>query len=266
MININNAMNDYIYMFPSLMERKKSSHYTIQSNKTYSVHASRITDAQKKAYKSGMQKYGISQSLLEADSLQKKIDIKNKQSYKNVVLDIGFGNGKTLFDTSRNFLDTLFIGIEVYVSGIGSLLKNMLIYNSENILIYHDNAIKVLYNEVENESIHTIHVFFPDPWHKTKHNKRRMINKQFLLFVYQLLIPKSGIFWFISDNPEYVQEVSNVVHGINKLYSETHDIMWNILDYNTNKHKLCVSKEQTKFEQRAIRFGNPVQSLILQRC
>ncbi len=260
-----NIPENYSYVYPALSERKESSHYAIQSNKTYAVRASRTTDAQKKAYNRGMQDYGMSSPFLNADSLQKKISMRKKQSYTTCVLDIGFGNGSTLYNASTAFLDTLFIGIEVYAAGIGALLKEVLTHTVENILIYHDDAIKVLYNEVENESIDAIHVFFPDPWHKTKHNKRRMVNKQFMLLVYQLLLPRNGIFWFISDNPEYVQEVRTIAHAINTAYAQTHGIQWTMLDYDANKERLYSGEKQTKFEQRAHRLGNPVQSLVLQR-
>ena len=103
-----------------------------------------------------------------------------------LVLDIGFGNGDALAEQALAFPDHGFIGIEVHTPGVGHLLQLCQKRGIENIRIVENDIIDVLQTQLVNESLQRVQIFFPDPWHKKRHHKRRLIQASFL----DQLIPK----------------------------------------------------------------------------
>ncbi len=253
------------YIYPSLLERKKQSHVILQTNRTYALRSSRITDSQKKHYEQGMHQYGISNDVLGSSavspstSLHSKIQKKTEKKFQSLIIDIGFGYGTSLLDYAERKKDSLFIGIEVYQAGIGALYKEGSKRDLDDILVYHEDALKVLFYEVEDESIEGFHVFFPDPWHKKKHNKRRLLTKEVLLLMYQLLVPKKGYLYFLSDNEDYRNELYANIVAINAMHQEK------LIFWKEREPRSLALRQKTKFELRGLELNNDIHSLVVQR-
>lgn len=260
------------YIYPTLKQRKSQSWLHVQPNKTYVMRGGRASSDRR--YSEGMSKYGISDNVFfKADatgsskaeatpaSLHEKIKSKTTRSFDSLALDIGFGNGTVLLSQAEQCPDVLYVGIEVYRTGLCALLRSLSSRAVENVLLYHDDAVKVLFTEVEDESIDAMHFFFPDPWHKRKHHKRRLLCKEFLLLAYQLLVPEKGEIWILTDHADYMREIKQNVLEINRMHSLSHGICWNSIDDVNNER----GHIRSKFELRGLRLGNSIHSLTLRR-
>ena len=163
------------------------------------------------------------------------------------ILDIGFGDGKLLVSTAKKFPDINFIGIEVYDSGIGNILKQISEEKLENIKVSNTDAIIFLESYVENNCLHGITLFFPDPWPKKKHFKRRIINEYFLELISEKII-KNG---FVTIATDWCNYSENIIE---------------IFDKNSNFEKingiyLFKNRCLTKFEKRGILLGHRISEL-----
>jgi len=163
------------------------------------------------------------------------------------ILDIGFGDGKLLVSTAKKFPEINFIGIEVYDSGIGNILKQISEEKLENIKVSNTDAIIFLESYVESNCLHGITLFFPDPWPKKKHFKRRIINEYFLELISEKII-KNG---FVTIATDWCNYSENIIE---------------IFDKNRNFEKinsiyLFKNRCLTKFEKRGISLGHRISEL-----
>ena len=163
------------------------------------------------------------------------------------ILDIGFGDGKLLVSTAKKFPEINFIGIEVYDSGIGNILKQISEEKLENIKVSNTDAIIFLESYVESNCLHGITLFFPDPWPKKKHFKRRIINEYFLELISEKII-KNG---FVTIATDWCDYSDNIIE---------------IFDKNSNFEKingiyLFKNRCLTKFEKRGISLGHRISEL-----
>ena len=173
-----------------------------------------------------------------------------KELFKNnnkCILDIGFGDGKLLVDTAKKFPEINFIGLEVYDSGIGNILKQISEKKLENIKVSSADAIIFLEKFVESNCLYGITLFFPDPWPKKKHFKRRIINKYFVELISEKII-KSGFVTIATDWCNYSENIIKVFDKNNN-FEKTNDIY------------LFRNRCLTKFEKRGILRGHRISEL-----
>ncbi|AEO08883.1 tRNA (m7G46) methyltransferase [Buchnera aphidicola str. Ak (Acyrthosiphon kondoi)] len=171
-----------------------------------------------------------------------------------VILEIGFGSGESLVKTAINFPDKDFIGIEVYKSGIGSCLYSAYTYKVQNLkVIYHD-AIEVIHKMISDHTLSTIQIFFPDPWDKKRHNKRRLLNNNFLKIISKKLII-NGTLHIATDSESYAFYILDEIQDI-KNYKN--------LSKKNNFIKRPTSRMITKFEKRGRLRGNNIFDLMFQ--
>ena len=201
----------------------------------------RLTNAQKKILNS---KNNNNNFFLGEKNLNFKELFNNNNK---CILDIGFGDGKLLVSTAKKFPEINFIGIEVYDSGIGNILKQISEEKLENIKVSNTDAIIFLESYVESNSLHGISLFFPDPWPKKKHFKRRIINEYFLELISEKII-KNG---FVTIATDWCNYSENIVE---------------IFDKNSNFEKingiyLFKKRCLTKFEKRGISLGHRISEL-----
>ena len=111
---------------------------------------------------------------------------------KNNILEIGFGDGKNLIEKAKINSDMNFYGVEVFKSGIASVLKQVQIHNLDNVCLFYGDA-KDFLVKIEKPFFDFIFILFPDPWPKKKHWKRRLINKNFLILIKQNLKEKGSL-------------------------------------------------------------------------
>lgn len=205
----------------------------------------RITTAQKHGLDS-MEHFGI----VPKDTLDFQQIFNNNHP---VILDIGFGNGDALFEQAINNTEYNFLGIEVYLAGIGSLLRRVKEANLTNIMVMNHDAVEIVHNYIPKNSIAKLQLFFPDPWPKKKHNKRRIIQSDFLICVHQIL-SNSGVLHIATDCVDYADYIHKLVMT-SSLYEVTTSFSNNINIY----------RPQTKFESKGISQGNIIWDLMYQK-
>lgn len=142
--------------------------------KSFKLRGTRITSAQTAARDRLWGAFGIDYGpiLLDLDSLFPAIS--------KVILEIGFGMGEATIAIARNFPDTNFIAIDVHQPGIGKLLADIEEAGVKNIRVMDEDAHLILSAMIPDGSLEGIHLFFPDPWPKTRHHKRRIVNEKFI--------------------------------------------------------------------------------------
>jgi len=175
---------------------------------------------------------------------------------KPVVLEIGFGNGESLVQMAAENPELNFIGIEVHRPGVGHLLHMIQEQGIQNLRVMNHDAIDILQNQIPKHSLHRIQLYFPDPWHKKKHNKRRIVQPAFLDTLATLL-QADGKIHFATDWEHYAEHMM--------LTLEAHPLFVNSLEKNQFIPKPDY-RPTTKFERRGQRLGHGVWDLIFNLC
>jgi tRNA (guanine-N7-)-methyltransferase len=158
---------------------------------TYRLRGNRITEAQEAALNSHWQKYGLPNDLpIDLDAIF--------PSLKTRILEIGFGMGEATAILAKDFPESAFLGVEVHRPGVGKLCGALEINGSTNVRILHHDVIDVINNQLADNSLDGVHIFFPDPWPKKRHIKRRLITPDFLRLIYPKL--KSGGFIHVATD------------------------------------------------------------------
>src|SRR3954471_17737098 len=127
-----------------------------------------------------------------------------------VILEIGFGMGATTAHIAQAMPDKDFIGVEVHTPGVGSLLKQIGEEGITNLRLIQHDAVEVLNNMIADGSLAGVHIFFPDPWHKARHNKRRLIQPPFVALLCQKLQP-GGYIPCATDWEDYAVQMLEVL-------------------------------------------------------
>ncbi|MBQ0961461.1 tRNA (guanosine(46)-N7)-methyltransferase TrmB [Ideonella sp. 4Y11] len=169
------------------------------------------------------------------------------------VLEIGFGMGAATAQIAATRPDTDFIGIEVHTPGVGALLKRIGEEQLGNLRILQHDAVQVLEHMVAPGSLAGVHIFFPDPWHKKKHHKRRLIQPPLVALLASRLAP-GGVLHCATDWQPYAEQMLEVLSA-EPLLANTADGYAPRPDY----------RPLTKFEARGIKLGHGVWDLVFRR-
>ncbi|RDH82597.1 MAG: tRNA (guanosine(46)-N7)-methyltransferase TrmB [endosymbiont of Galathealinum brachiosum] len=173
----------------------------------------------------------------------------------DVILEIGFGNGDSLWQMAQAQPEKNYFGIEVHRPGVGHLLRLVEQTDCKNIRVSNHDAIDVLEHQIPDNSIDRLQLFFPDPWHKKKHNKRRIVQEKFINQVARILKP-DGIFHLATDWEHYAKHMLSTLNDC--------DLFNNLSDDNTYVPK-PEERPTTKFEKRGHRLGHGVWDLLFQK-
>jgi tRNA (guanine-N7-)-methyltransferase len=168
------------------------------------------------------------------------------------VLEIGFGSGQSLLAMAKAHEDQNFIGIETYQPGIGSLILGMELQEVKNIRIYYADAVEVLEQCIPMQSLDVVQIFFPDPWPKRKHHKRRLIQTEFVNLVISKL-KDGGTLHLATDWEHYGKEMMKVLSGISALKNIAGESQFS----NRSSQRPII----TKFEQRGHKSGRQIWEL-----
>ncbi|RUO28990.1 tRNA (guanosine(46)-N7)-methyltransferase TrmB [Aliidiomarina sedimenti] len=168
-----------------------------------------------------------------------------------LVLEIGFGMGHSLVEMAKADPDSNYIGIEVHGPGVGACLMEAEAQGVENLRIFQHDAVEILQDCVADESLAKIQVFFPDPWHKKRHHKRRLIRPEFVQLMHAKL-QHGGILHLATDWENYAEHMLEVMQG---------EQGWDNLSANGDYVPRPDSRPLTKFEQRGQRLGHGVWDL-----
>ena len=173
------------------------------SVRSYSIRGSRITDAQRTA-KDALQKvHGIEfkQEQIDIPAIFPKSD--------KVIMEIGFGMGEATAIIAKNHPNNGYIAVDVHPPGIGKLLARIVENELTNLKVIEEDVHVVLQHMISDESLDGIHLFFPDPWPKKKHNKRRIVNGGFLSLIHPK-IKKGGFIHIATDWVPYAVSIQEV--------------------------------------------------------
>lgn len=216
--------------------------------KTYVLRIGRMTDAQERAYNELSGKWCIPFNENE------KLDFKKIFGNDNpVILEIGFGMGDATCQIAKNNPDTNYLGIEVHRPGVGKLLNHIESEEIKNLRIIEFDALEVLEKMVSDESVDGFHIFFPDPWPKKKHHKRRMVQRPRTNLMSQKL-KKGGYLYFVTDWLPYAE------FALVELY---------LTDKLKNKFEGYAQKQpwrtQTKFERKGEAADRVITEIMFEK-
>ncbi|MEI7283037.1 tRNA (guanosine(46)-N7)-methyltransferase TrmB [Pectobacterium carotovorum] len=172
-----------------------------------------------------------------------------------VVLEIGFGMGASLVTMAAQHPEQNFLGIEVHLPGVGACLAAAQEAGISNLRVMCHDAIEVLMNMIPDGSLSMVQLFFPDPWHKARHNKRRIVQVPFVQLV-QSKLKVSGVFHMATDWEPYAQHMLEVMTSVTEYRN---------LSNNNEYVERPESRPLTKFEARGQRLGHGVWDLMFER-
>ncbi|TBU75161.1 tRNA (guanosine(46)-N7)-methyltransferase TrmB [Pseudomonas daroniae] len=221
----------------------------LRTIKSFVMRAGRTTFGQQRGLDQGWPKFG-----LELDSGAQDFDaVFGRQAPRT--FEIGFGMGHSTLEMAAAAPEQDFIGVEVHKPGVGALLNGVMTQNLGNVRVYSCDALEVLRQCVADASLDRVLLFFPDPWHKARHHKRRIVQPAFAELVRQKL-KVGGVLHMATDwepYAEYMLEVMNVAPGYR----------------NQAADGRCVERPAerpvTKFERRGERLGHGVWDLKFER-
>ncbi|MGH1372034.1 MAG: tRNA (guanosine(46)-N7)-methyltransferase TrmB [Cellvibrionaceae bacterium] len=214
--------------------------------RSYVIRGGRITAGQKKAFDSYWPDYGLS---LFDGAIDFEACFKREAP---TVLEIGFGMGDSLLTMAEAESDKNFIGIEVHPPGVGCLINNAGKAELKNLKVYMADAIDVLDDCIADESLDRFQLYFPDPWHKKKHNKRRIVQPAFIEKIKTKLKP-GGLIHMATDWEAYadhMMEVMSLADGFENKAGQ--------YQYSPRPEHRPI----TKFEKRGERLGHGVWDLL----
>ncbi len=217
--------------------------------KSFVMRAGRMTEGQQRGLEQGLPVFGLEL----ADGLRDFDQVFGRSAPRT--FEIGFGMGHSTLLMAAAAPEHDFIGVEVHRPGVGALLNGALAQNLSNIRVYTCDALEVLRDCVADASLDRVLLYFPDPWHKSRHHKRRIVKAEFAELVRQKL-KVGGVLHMATDwepYAEYMLEVMQVAPGYRNLAADGR----------------CVERPSerpvTKFERRGERLGHGVWDLKFAR-
>jgi tRNA (guanine-N7-)-methyltransferase len=206
-----------------------------------------LSPAQQRAVDMLMPRYGI-----PYEARQLNLDQAFGRSAPKI-LEIGFGMGVTTAEIALAHPENDYLALEVHTPGVGNLLKLIEAQQITNIRIIRHDAVEVLRDMIGDGALDGVHIFFPDPWHKARHNKRRLIQAPFVARLVQKLKP-GGYIHVATDWEDYARQVLEVLSA--------QPLLQNTAAGYAPRPSY---RPLTKFEQRGIRLGHGVWDLIFAR-
>ncbi len=232
-------------------ESKKASRSErpLRRIRSFVMRPGRMTEGQKKAFEQHWPSRGLE---LAAGALDAAA-VFGREAPR--VLEIGFGMGQSLVQMAAAEPDKDFIGIEVHRPGVGRILADMAAQGVDNLRVYGEDAVEVLEQCIADNSLDRVQIYFPDPWHKKKHHKRRLVQPEFVQRLRHKLKP-GGVLHLATDWEHYalrMMEVMSEAPGYRNCAGP--------LQFSPRPDYRPV----TKFERRGERLGHGVWDLLFEK-
>ena len=211
--------------------------------RSYVLRQGRTTPAQKRALDELFPKYGLAFSPTRIDP---------EEIFKRtapLILEIGSGMGETTSAIAAAHPEADFIAVEVHGPGVGSLLKRVHEQGLANVRVIRHDAIEVLEHMIGDGTLAAVHLFFPDPWPKKRHHKRRMVQPAFAALLARKLAPR-GVVHAATDWPDYAEHMFSVFDQEEDLEEEAQGLF---------------ERPATKFETRGRSLGHEIRDLYFRR-
>jgi len=215
--------------------------------RSFVLRQGRVSNAQRRAYETFLSAYGLpyTKNLLNFETIYGR----DAPKY----LEIGSGMGETTASIAKSHPQNDYLAIEVYTPGIGSLLKQIEELKLTNLRIIQYDAVEVVINMFTQECLDGVHIFFPDPWPKLRHHKRRLIQPEFISLLCKRL-KFGGYIHVATDWNNYADQIL--------------EVMSNELSLTNTSSEFVPRPEYrplTKFEQRGLRLGHKVWDLVFKK-
>jgi tRNA (guanine-N7-)-methyltransferase len=220
--------------------------------KSFVKRAGRTTTGQAKAFEQWGEKYVLPYTAKTLDTQLWGEERKNLP----LILEIGFGMGDATAKIATVMPDKNFLGCEVHEPGVGALLKLIGEQNIHNVRILQHDAVEVLDHMLPQESLDGVHIFFPDPWHKKRHHKRRLIQPALISRLTTRLKP-GGYIHCATDWEPYALQILEVLSAQESLENTTQN--------SSGFSDKPDYRPLTKFENRGIRLGHGVWDLVFRK-
>lgn len=217
--------------------------------RSYVIRGGRITEGQKKAFDRAWAGYGL--SLFDGALDYQRVFGRQAP----VVLEVGFGMGDSLLAMAQAEPDKDFIGIEVHPPGVGRLINNAAKEGLSNLKVYMADAVDVLEDCIPDGSLARFQLYFPDPWHKKKHNKRRIVQPEFMQLVAAKL-QTGGVCHLATDWEAYAEHMMEVMSLAPNYQNQAEP-------YHFSPRP--AHRPLTKFENRGQKLGHGVWDLLFER-
>ena len=218
--------------------------------KSFVIRAGRMTNSQQKGWNQVFPKHGFSVT-------ESQFDWEDSYAVSGPrVVEIGFGMGDSLLAMAEQNPTYRYLGLEVHKPGVGKLFAEVEKRGIENIKVFAEDAVRVLEESIPPQTIDLIQIFFPDPWHKKRHHKRRLIQPDFVDLLLTRLAPE-GRLHLATDWQPYAEHMMAVL--------ENNDNVQNV----AGPQQFILrpeSRPETKFERCGHRLGHGVWDLMFQRC
>jgi tRNA (guanine-N7-)-methyltransferase len=221
-----------------------------RSIRSYVRREGRITPAQQRALKELWPRYGLEKGdgPIDFDRVFGR--------HAPVILEIGYGNGEALAAAAAAHPENNYLGIEVHRPGAGGLLRRLEAEELRNVRVILADAKEVLAERIPDESLAAVHLFFPDPWPKKRHHKRRLVQPDFAALVARKLW-SGGYIHLATDWQDYAEQMAMVLSGTPGLADVTKSERFSAL---------IESRQLTRFEHRGRKLGHQVRDLVFQRA
>jgi tRNA (guanine-N7-)-methyltransferase len=215
--------------------------------RSYVLRQGRVSSAQQRAHETLLPRYGVqyAESMVDLEQLFGRSAPK--------ILEIGFGMGETTADIASAHPQNDYLGIEVHTPGVGSLLKHIEARSLANVRIIQHDAVDVLRHMIAPASLDGVHVFFPDPWPKKRHHKRRLIQSAQVSLLAQKLKP-GGYLHAATDWHEYAEQILAVLSAEPALANTA-----------TGYAARPAYRPRTKFEMRGLKLCHGVWDIVFRR-
>jgi tRNA (guanine-N7-)-methyltransferase len=222
-----------------ILKENQASHSNIRS---YVKRDSRLTKSQKHALDNYWDKHGI-------DFCPHFLDLENQfKRHAPVIMDIGVGTGDTTINHAQSHLENNYLAIEVHRPGIGQLLNRIESNHLTNIKIINHDVVNVLQEQIPDHRLSQVFIFFPDPWPKKKHHKRRLINNK-LLDLIKKKITTNGRLHIATDWEDYAKHIQQLCNADPELLN---------LTGNYQSAPRPNWRTKTRYESRGLRLDHDV--------
>ncbi len=210
-----------------------------------------LTPAQERAFETLWPRFGLDWTPGE------RIDLAGVfGNQRPVVLEIGFGNGASLAEMAEHDPKRNWLGIEVHSPGVGRLLLEIERRGLDNLRLIRQDAVEALSDGLAPGSLDAVQLFFPDPWHKRRHHKRRIFNSALVRLLAQVIRP-GGVFHAATDWTPYAEQMLEILDAASELFENTSTTGRYVARSST--------RPPTRFELRGEHLGHPVRDLIYRR-
>jgi tRNA (guanine-N7-)-methyltransferase len=219
--------------------------------RSFALRRGHVTQGQRRAFEELLPRYGVPYSTQPLEFAQ----VFGRAA--PTVVEIGFGMGETTAAIAASRPDVNFLGIEVFLAGVGSLLKRIGEQHLTNIRIIHHDAVEVLRDMIPPDSLAGVHIYFPDPWQKKRHHKRRLIAQPFIGRLASRIAP-GGYLHCATDWEDYAVQMLDVLSH-EPLLANAH------AGYAPDSANPLARRPTTKFHARGERLGHGVWDLVFLR-